>query len=207
MRVPCSTPTCLLRAGNEGGCAMNRTRLASIGSCNVMGLRIATKGLSEERVRRSVFRILKDNLLCSISTVTGGNRAHINTAYFCYSDELELYLLSHPSSLHCRNLSRNSSMAMAIFSSSQKWRGPDQGLQLFGSCSQTRGPQARKAEQLYGKRFPAYASWKASVNRDDVARAYRFYRFRTGKLKILDEKNFGEAVFVYAAVRRGLRSQ
>ena len=96
---------------------MKRARLANIGSCNVRGIRIVTKGLSEGQVRRSVFRILKDTVLCSMATVTGDNRAHINTAYFCYSDELELYSLSHPNSLHCRNLSTNASMACLLYTS------------------------------------------------------------------------------------------
>ncbi len=28
--------------------------------------------------------------------MTTDNRAHVNTAYFAYSDELEVYFLSHP---------------------------------------------------------------------------------------------------------------
>ncbi len=182
---------------------MNRASFARIGAYNVMGKPIVAKGLSKDRVRGSVFRILGNNGLCSIATVTGDSRAHINTAYFCYSDQLELYFLSHPSSLHCRNLSTNSSMAMAIFPSSQKWADPGQGLQIVGTCRQARGFEARKAKQLYGKRFPAYASWSANLSRDNVARAYRFYRFLTSKLKILDEKEFGDGVFVYANVKRG----
>jgi len=84
--------------------------------------------LSDEHIRQVVFDILKANTLCSIATVTPDGRAHVNIAYFCYSDELELYFLSHPRSLHCRNLSMNPSMAAAIFSSSQQWAAADAGL-------------------------------------------------------------------------------
>ena len=185
---------------------MHPAKLASIRVRNVRGTRTVIKRLSEGQVRRSVFAILEDNLLCSMATLTPDNRAHINTAYFSYSDDLELYFLSHPSSLHCRNLSTNRSMAITIFSSSQKWVGPDKGLQLFGSCTQAWGRQASKAEQCYGKRFAAYASWKASLKTGDPAEEYRFYRFVVGKLKILDEKEFGVVVFVSAAVKRGPRS-
>jgi len=186
---------------------MGHARLMNIRARNVRGRRIVTKGLSEDRVRRSVVRILKDNILCSIATITGENVPNINTAYFSYSDGLGLYFLSHPSSLHCRNLSANSFMAMTVFSSSQQWVGPDRGLQLFGTCSQSRGSQARKAEQLYGRRFAAYSSWKTALKADDPAREYRFYRFVVKKLKVLDEKEFGEAVFVSATVRKSTRSR
>lgn len=170
---------------------MNRARLVDPGSWNVAGTPTVTMELSEARVRRSVLRILNDTVLCSMATVTSDHRPHINTAYFCFSDELELYFLSHPSSLHCRNLSTNASMAMAIFSSSQAWGGADQGVQLFGTCSEARGPHAIEADQLYGDRFSLYPNWKANLDRDDPARAYRFYRFLPAALQILDEQEFG----------------
>ena len=181
---------------------MNRASFARIGAYDVMGKPAGAKGLSGDRVRESVFRILRNNVLCSIATVTRPGSAHINTAFFCYSNQLELYFLSHPSSWHCRNLAANSSMAMTVFRSSQKWGDPGQGLQLFGTCRQARGLQAKQAEQLYAKRFPAYASWRVNLSRNDVARDYRFYRFLTGRLKILDEKGFGDGVFVSASVKR-----
>jgi uncharacterized protein YhbP (UPF0306 family) len=170
-----------------------------------MSIRVDPNGFSQERVHRSVFSILRGNVLCSIATVTEENKAHINTAYFCYSDDLELYFLSDPGSLHCRNLSTNSSMAVTVFRSSQRWGGPDEGLQLFGTCTQARGPQATKAQRLYRERFPAYAEWVAGLRDERVGRDYRFFRFLTDRLKVLDEKKFGDAVFVTAAVKRDRR--
>jgi hypothetical protein len=59
---------------------------------------------------------------------------------------------------------------------------------------------------LYRERFPAYAEWVADLRNDNVGLGYRFFRFLTDRLKMLDERNFGEAVFVTAAVTRGRRS-
>lgn len=186
--------------------AMSRARLASIAARDVRGVRRITPRVHEVRTRRIAFRILENNVLCSMATVIEDNRAHINTAYFCYSDELEVYFLSHPGSLHCRNLSKNPSMGIAIFSWSQRWAGPDRGLQLIGACPQARGQQATRAERLYAKRFRSYARWRSSLKRTDAAREYRFYRFVCGRLKILDEAEFGDAVFVSATVRRARTS-
>src|SRR6058998_2457490 len=111
------------------------------------------KRLSDDRIRRSISRILRENVLCSMSTVAPGNRPHVNTAYFAYTPELVLYFLSDPSSRHCRNLKRNPSLAMTIFRSAQEWGGQDRGLQLFGICRQTRGGGAREAERCYAARF------------------------------------------------------
>lgn len=163
---------------------------------------------SEGRVGGSVHRILRDNLLCSMSTVTRDSRAHINTAYFCHSEALELYFLSDPSSVHCRNLSTNSSMAMTIFSSAQQWGRLDRGMQLFGTCREARGSQAAKAERLYGRRFPLYGQWRTNQRKDDSHDfRYRFYRFVPSTVKLLDEREFGAGVFVVAAVKRARGSK
>jgi len=175
--------------------------LANIRSYNVAGTEI-TKEFGAAQVRSVVLHILEANILCSVATVTPEGHAHVNTAYFCYSDELELFFLSHPTAVHCHNVSRNRSMAMAIFSSAQQWAGPDTGIQLFGTCSRTVGSDAAKAEELYGKRFSAYANWKASRKQEDIAADYQVYGFVVRRLKILDEASFGEALFVSADVKR-----
>jgi uncharacterized protein YhbP (UPF0306 family) len=156
--------------------------------------------LSEEGVRQSVLSILDATLLFSISTVTPEGRPYINTAYFSYSDALELYFLSHPASLHCRNLARNASIAATIFSSAQQWTDPGRGLQLFGTCAVTSGAAAEEAERVYRKRFPGYPKWKASLKNEDLGHEYRFYRIDVASIKVLDESNLGDAVFVRASV-------
>jgi hypothetical protein len=141
-----------------------------------------------------------------MSTVAPGTRAHINTAYFCYSRDLELFFLSDPTSLHCRNVRRNSSMAMAVFRSDQPWDRPGRGVQLFGQCAEARGEAAREAQASYGRRFPAYGRHLRGTSDEDRRmaaglRAYRFYRFVPRTVKILDEAEFGGGVFVVADVK------
>jgi uncharacterized protein YhbP (UPF0306 family) len=189
--------TCLgLRS--EGGCAM---KLANIRTYDTAGKEISRR-LGEKHLRRIALRILQENVLCAMATVSAECGAHINKVYFCYSDEFEIFFLSHPNSTHGRNVSRKPSMAMAVFSSSQQWVGPDRGLQLFGVCSQAKGSHLAKAGRLYAKRFSAYASWKVNREQGDPAREYQFYRFVVRRLKILDEVHLGEAVFVTVDVQR-----
>jgi uncharacterized protein YhbP (UPF0306 family) len=181
---------------------MSRLSFTAIHAQDVAGRAIELSTALEERVSESIFRVLEGSELCSIATVTPEGHPHINTAYFSYSPDLELYFVSHPSSQHSRNLSGHPSMAMAVFSSAQQWTEPDLGLQLFGSCEEARGPAARQAEKSYARRFQAYTSWKAMLKNDDLARQYRFYRFGVTAVKILDEKNLGDAVLVLASVAR-----
>jgi len=163
--------------------------------------------VSERRIRTKVFSVMAGTKLCSIATVAKGNRAHINTAFFAYSRNLELYFLSDPDSLHCRNLLSNPSMAMTIFDSHQKWEQSGRGIQLFGACHRTDGRQADCAEVVYGTRFPAFARWlkgmrPAERRQGALLRSYALFRFLPNRVKILDEAEFGGAVFIIAAVRR-----
>jgi uncharacterized protein YhbP (UPF0306 family) len=181
---------------------MNGMKFTSLVARNVTGDPVGTDEHLAERVPACVFDILERNVLCSMATVTSEGHPHINTAYFSYTGNLKLYFLSHPDSEHCRNVSLNSSMAMTVFSSEQQWTGPDQGVQLFGTCEQTTGPSAEGAEQSYASRFPAYARWKRTLALDHLIRQYRFYRFSVSQLTLLDEKNFGDAIFVRASLGR-----
>src|SRR5438094_3699196 len=172
-----------------------------------MTIAVVKRRFPGKRIHRSVFRILRDSALCSMSTVAPGNRAHINTSYFCYASDLNFYFLSDPDSLHSKNVERNPSMAMMVMNSSQTWGGSDRGIQLFGTCHRVGGPAAKEAERRYGSRFPAYATWLRRTDRAgrrsaDLLRSYAFYRFVPTRIKILDEAEFGGAAFVIAGLTR-----
>lgn len=163
-------------------------------------------------MRRSLFRILEDSTLCSIATWSRETGPHINTAYFAYSRDLSFYFLSHPDSVHGRNLRTHPEMAMTVFRSDQRWGTSNRGVQLFGPGREVRGSAARVAERAYAKRFPLLRRWARSRTEESRAlavqvRSYRFYRFLPSRVKILDEAVFGGAVLVEAAVRRGGRAR
>jgi uncharacterized protein YhbP (UPF0306 family) len=175
----------------------------SISANAVDGAPIAGQPPSADRVGRSVARVLEETGLCAWATVTQEGRAHINIGYFAQSADFHLYLLSHPASLHCRNVATNASTAVAVFVSPQDWTAPGRGVQLFGHCTEVGGDDVRDAERVYGHRYTAYAAWKATQQPSDPAREYRFYRFVPERVKILDEAEFGDAVFVQAEIVRG----
>ncbi len=181
---------------------MNEIRFTAIHVEDVTGTSLDRNSPGAELVSASVFRILASNMLCSMATVTPQGHPHINTAYFSYSDSLQLFFLSHPGSVHCQNLAREPSLAMTVFSSAQQWTNPDEGIQLFGICEEARGSLIDEAERSYANRFQAYASWKGALKGDDSARQYRFYLFRVAAVKLLDERSFGDAVFVRASINR-----
>lgn len=162
----------------------------------LLGMRILQKDFTDRRVKRSLFRILKENKLCSMATVSPDREAHINTAYFAYSHEPELFFVSYPDSIHCQNLLKNPSMAMTVFSSKQTWGRADTGVQLFGTCREAKGQLIRKAERTYAKRFPRLFEWKNRTTKEEGAFLLRFFRFVPRNAKIFDEAEFGGGVFI-----------
>jgi uncharacterized protein YhbP (UPF0306 family) len=144
-----------------------------------------------------VLRILSSNELCSMATRGSGGRVHINTAFFCHGEDLALFFLSDPGSVHCRNLASSSRMAVAVFDTRQAWGAAHEGLQMFGDCAPALGTVAERAGELYSARFPGYATLAPRLSH------LRLYGFTPRRIKILDEDEFGGEVFVTAEVRTG----
>ena len=129
----------------------------------------------------------------------------INAAFYCFSPELELYFLSNPSSAHCRNLAHVPQMAVAVFDSRQGWGRVRAGLQLYGEGGAVVPGHAERAGAAYAARFPRYfdlvlRAGEASDVSSPGFGALRFYQFVPKRVKILDEQEFGEEVYVTAAV-------
>ena len=141
-------------------------------------------------------RLLDASTLCAIATVSPGGGAHVNTAYFAWDPEFEIVWWSAPGARHSRNIRANASVAVAVFRSTQTWGGLDRGIQLFGRARELRGRAALEAERVYAARFKSYEGGND---------AYRFYRLRTSRMKLFDERVLGGATFVTVRVERGGR--
>ena len=50
--------------------------------------------ISPRRLEALAHSLLKASTLCAISTVSPGGRAHVNTAYFAWDDDLSIVWLS-----------------------------------------------------------------------------------------------------------------
>jgi uncharacterized protein YhbP (UPF0306 family) len=181
-----------------------RAKFENVRPVRVDGAALPTDPPSSDRVERSVVRVLEQTGLCAWATVTAAGQAHVNIGYFATSENLDFYLLSHPHSLHCRNLTTNPSMAVAVFVSPQHWTDPGRGIQFFGTSRQVSQADHHEAERVYQRRYQPYDDWQLTLKVGDPALDYRFYRFVPERLKILDEAEFGDAVFVEADIVRNV---
>ncbi len=156
-----------------------------------------------DRLSKSVFSILEAVKLCSIATVGPDNEGHINAAYFCYTDGLDIYFVSDPATKHCKNIAQSSKIALAVFDTNQPWGEPIRGLQLFGGCHLAGTMESAKALKAHAARFHAYEEYIKALNPLERDKSpYKFYVFRPASVKVLDEPEFGEETFVIAEVVR-----
>ena len=171
-----------------------------------MSTTVYAHGYDSDRLDASVARILAANPLCSMATRNEAGRVHINTAFFCFDRDLVLYFLSHPESVHGRNLSRVPQVAIAVFDSHQLWGDPHTGLQLFGTGALADPDASSQARQLYAARFPRYQEVLLAPSdgqpSSSTFRGLKFHRFVPQRVQILDEWEFGEEVFIAATVLR-----
>jgi uncharacterized protein YhbP (UPF0306 family) len=159
-----------------------------------MGIERSRRPVAASRIATTARRLLDESTLCAIATVAPQRRAHINTAYFAWTPELDLVWLSERRAKHSLNIRANDSVAIAVYDSTQTWAQPDRGIQLFGRAREVEPLGAAYFEALYAARFPTYSPFDLD--------AYRFYVLRPRRLKLFDENELGTGVFVTARVAR-----
>jgi uncharacterized protein YhbP (UPF0306 family) len=162
-----------------------------------MPIEKSLRPVAAARIVALAHRLLEASTLCAIASVAPGGPAHINTAYFAWSRDLEIVWLSDPSARHSQNLRRNRWVAIAVYDSTQIWGQPDRGIQLFGPAREAAGRLMQASERIYAARFPAYEGPESG--------AYRLYHFRPRRIKVFDERALGSGVFVTASVGAGGR--
>jgi hypothetical protein len=77
-------------ACGEIPCGM-RTTFTQIRAIRVDGTTSEVEGLTAERARRSIIRVLDGIPLGAWATITSGGEAHVNTAYYSHSEDSEAW--------------------------------------------------------------------------------------------------------------------
>jgi uncharacterized protein YhbP (UPF0306 family) len=151
---------------------------------------------------RSTLAILRDNTLCAIATVDPDDGSpYIWTAFYCYSEDLKLHVLTPPQTHHGQHLAKNPSVAVAVSDSGQAWDSPKLGLQLVGTATPAKGTETAKGLALYLRRYPAAA--RIARHPSELAHIdARFYVVTIHRVRLFDERAFGEEVFVDLEVAR-----
>ncbi len=124
-----------------------------------------------------------------LTLATFGDYPWIATLYYSCDDKLNLYFLSDPATIHCRQLAQNPRVAVAIADSPQSPASKKQGIQLWGV-----------AEQIKGKSKIVHALdlWRSALAVTSSKYSYegmvkklitgRMYVIRPKQIKLFDEE-------------------
>jgi hypothetical protein len=139
-----------------------------------------------------------------MATRSEAGTVDINAAFFAYTSDLTLYFLSNPAAAHCRNLSHIPQMAVIVFDSHQRWGEPHAGLQLFGLGGKVPPDRLDQGRASYAARFSGYFDLVLRPAEGGPAStgpaALQLYSFVPTRLKLLDEPEFGDEMYISAMV-------
>jgi len=155
-----------------------------------------------EKILKSIFNILKNNKLLTLSTVNK-NKSWCNTAYYVFDKEFNLYIWTGSKTIHSKNIKKNNNVAINIFDSTQKWGSFLQGIQASGKVHITNNKELIKAGLLYIKRFLKVIKYIKSP-KDFHSKLFesKIYKIELNKIKLFDEKTFGKEEFREVMIRR-----
>lgn len=140
-------------------------------------------------LKSHVLTFLSQNILMAVATQ--GEHPWIASVYYSFDDDLNLYFLSDPATLHCKQIAQNSRVSVAIADSHQLPAVLKRGLQLWGEARQI--SDTRKVSH-------ALSLWKKTLNVKNKELTYanmakhvikgRMYQITPKLIKLFDQELF-----------------
>jgi uncharacterized protein len=145
--------------------------------------------ISMELTKQQVLDFLAEHKLMAVAT--SGDFPWIASVYYSFDRDLNLYFLSAPSTLHCKQIEKNNRVAVSIADSHQEVSKLKKGLQISGIVEQISGMAKVKH---------ALSLWKSSLGVNDPEITYenmvskivkgRMYVIKPLRIKLFDQRLF-----------------
>lgn len=106
------------------------------------------------QVKSDIFRFLKGYGIMTLATQSSKG-PWVCTVYYGIDDDMNLYIVTDPNSIHGKNMAKNNRVAFNIFDSQQKINKPKRGVQGSGTIELVKGiVNVTKALVLWHKQNP-----------------------------------------------------
>jgi len=117
-------------------------------------IRITPMIRTQAQIHKDIAAFINENGIMNLATQSS-TKPWVCTVYYGVDENLNLYIVTDPNSIHGRNVAHNSKVAFNIFDSHQKITKPKQGLQGWGTIQMVKGVVAIvKALKLWHKQNP-----------------------------------------------------
>lgn len=145
---------------------------------------------SVQYVFNLILNILKNNTLMSLSTQSE-EQLWTSCVFYSYDvDEVKLYFVSSPESIHCKMIHNNSHVSGAIYSTEAVWGTNIQGIQFKGKAELVPAYLAILKGGNYLKRFPIAKKFISSPEIFlDKLSSVRLYCIDIELIQLYDEVN------------------
>ncbi len=128
-----------------------------------------------------------------MTIATYGVHPWIATVYYSLDDDLNVYFLSDPKTLHCKQIATNPNVALSVSDSPQNPSSKKKGVQVFGVAEEVSGMQKIKH---------AIGLWRKTLGVTSDAYTYegmmkkaikgRMYRVQIKKIKFFNQELWDE---------------
>ena len=142
-----------------------------------------------ELKRQQALDFLKNHKLMSVASF--GDFPWIASVYYTFDNDLNVYFLSSPTTLHCKQIEINNKVAISIADSDQDIGALKRGLQISGIAERISDTK---------KVIHALKIWKQSLGVKDPELTYenmikqvingRMYKIIPKRIKLFDQKLF-----------------
>lgn len=89
--------------------------------------------MTREQEHELVRNFLQDKRQMTLATY--GEHPWVATLYFAFDEDLSLYFLSDPSTMHCQHIEQNNQVAVAVADSPQPPSAKKKSLQMYGTAT------------------------------------------------------------------------
>ena len=132
---------------------------------------------------------LKKHKLMFIATQ--GNHPWIAAVYYTFDNDLNLYFLSSPETLHVKQIEKNPEVAVAISDSNQKLTDLKKGLQIYGKVKQISDlNKIKHAVNLWKKSLGYKGSEISYENMINKVIKGRMFKITPKKIKFFNQELF-----------------
>lgn len=89
---------------------------------------------TREQIRNDIFNFIKSNGIMTLASVSEDKTPWVCTVYYGIDEDMSLYFVTSPDTIHAKNINNNNKVAFNIFDSHQKIVNSKIGLQGKGLC-------------------------------------------------------------------------
>lgn len=153
--------------------------------------------MNSDQVLKHAKEFIKPRYQMVIATF--GEHPWIASLHYSYDEDLNIYFLSNPETLHCKQIAENPQVALTIADSPQEPSSKKKGVQLYGFAEQITDKQ---------KIIHALSLWRKTLNVTSESYTYegmmkklingRMYKITPKKLKFFNQEIWeeGEEPFI-----------